>query len=620
MDENGRQSRVAGRAGRSSSCRGRPWRPWRSAWLGWSVAVLALVVGVPLFLCMPPWNDVTLHDMVVRVILRGGVVYRDVFDTNLPGIDWAMAGIRAAFGWSYEVLRAADLVVIAAEVGLLAGWVRRAGGPPYSLAWFAAAVALWYPFTSEFCHVQRDPWMLLPALVAARLRLDRLRGPSPTRSGLEGFVWGLAVWVKPHAFIPAGALWAVSVMALARREPRPALLLDLAGLLLGGLLAGTLGVVWLVATGAWPYFLDVFLNWNPGYLQGVIGHAGDRFQEFFVTFRPWGLIYFAAIPLAVLALWEGRAFWGRVGDGSGRAGEPRQLSAPLRLAGLYSAAGSQAVADTRALLGAFFLAWFAQAVLIQKGFDYTQVPVMLLAMGVLASHGWAFGFLYAVWFLLLGLVLNCTSLVPPQGAGIDGVRVLRIEHQPFTRPEIVALWPRCFRDGSTPELRNRLGQYVHIHCGTNWEELQAVAEFLRTVRPPLGPRELNCWHDSTHPLYLMLDLEPATRFMHYGTAFDIPGKKAVIAAEVAASRQRYVVSNLGRMTWDRARAYEPGAGGDPLRLPAWFPLSQRDKFPWNQPIRFRAGPYLVHEVVNPLGEIDVADWDTLDQLGPGESP
>ena len=87
-----------------------------------------LLAGVPLFLCMPPWNDVTLHDMVARSILRGGVPYHDVFDTNLPGIDWAMAVVRRLFGWSYEVLRAVDLVVIGAIVGVLCVWVRRCGG------------------------------------------------------------------------------------------------------------------------------------------------------------------------------------------------------------------------------------------------------------------------------------------------------------------------------------------------------------------------------------------------------------------------------------------------------------------------------------------------------------
>src|SRR5262245_11727615 len=180
----------------------RGFRPWRSATLGWLVALAALAAGVPLFLCMPPWNDVTLHDMAVRAMLRGGVHYRDVFDTNLPGIDWAMAGVRFAFGWSSEVLRAVDLVVIAAEAWLLLGWVRRAGGAGYTVAWLAAAAALFYPFTSEFNQVQRDPWMLLPALAAARLRLARAmnaeRPPTAVggRSVLEGLAWGAAVWVK----------------------------------------------------------------------------------------------------------------------------------------------------------------------------------------------------------------------------------------------------------------------------------------------------------------------------------------------------------------------------------------------------------------------------------------
>ncbi|MCE9567032.1 MAG: hypothetical protein K8U57_33940, partial [Planctomycetes bacterium] len=80
--------------------------PWRSAVAGWVVTALALLLGVPFFLCLPPWPDVTLYDMAARSILHGGVYYRDVFDTNLPGIAWAMAVVRYLFGWSYEVLRA----------------------------------------------------------------------------------------------------------------------------------------------------------------------------------------------------------------------------------------------------------------------------------------------------------------------------------------------------------------------------------------------------------------------------------------------------------------------------------------------------------------------------------
>jgi hypothetical protein len=109
--------------------------------------------------------------------------------------------------------------------------------------------------------------------------------------------------------------------------------------------------------------------------------------------------------------------------------------------------------------------------------------------------------------------------------------------------------------------------------------------------------------------------------MHYGTAFGIPSEgdwiKKRIADEVRGSPQRYVVADLARMTWEPAEQYEPGVG-DPLRLPRWFPVSQRDKFPWNQEMVFRSGRYVVYRVANPLGEIDIPDWYRLDELGPGE--
>jgi hypothetical protein len=218
-------------------------------------------------------------------------------------------------------------------------------------------------------------------------------------------------------------------------------------------------------------------------------------------------------------------------------------------------------------------------------------------------------------------VLN-TGLVSPKLDPPPGVPALRIEHYPFTDPELMKLWPRCWREGGTPELRDRTGQLINVFCGTNWENLGDVAHFLKTRERPPGPRELNCWHDSTHPLYLMLDLEPATRYMHYGTAFAIKSEgdwvKKRIADEVRNSPQRYVVADLGRMTYDMARAYAPGAGGDWRRLPAWFPKSQRGKFPWNQPIVFRSGRYLVFEVKYPPGEIDIPAWVDVGSLGPGE--
>jgi hypothetical protein len=200
---------------------------------------------------------------------------------------------------------------------------------------------------------------------------------------------------------------------------------------------------------------------------------------------------------------------------------------------------------------------------------------------------------------------------------LAAVLPFKLEKNRLFDRDLIRHWPRCFGAGDEMGLRDDLGVFTHAFLGTTWRDLNRVAAHLRTVSPPLGDRELTAWHDTTHPLYLMLNVEPSTRYMHFGTAFGIKGKAKQIAEEVAASRQRFVVSDLRRMTHDAHRPLAPGEGGDPLQLPAWFPASQRDKFPWNQPVVFRAGRYVVHEVTEPLGEIDIPDWPTLDQLGPG---
>ncbi|VTR96470.1 Uncharacterized protein OS=Planctomyces maris DSM 8797 GN=PM8797T_06285 PE=4 SV=1 [Gemmata massiliana] len=678
------------------------WRPWRSAALGWLVTAGALIGGVPIFLSMPPWCDVTLYQMAARNVLNGGVHYRDIFDTNLPGFVWAMAAAKLLFGgWNYEALRAVDLLVIGSSVALLCGWVRRCGATSCTVAWLVAAAALYYPFTPEFSHIQRDPWMLLPAALAARLRLRRVMGgvevrpppPSPFPSGrgeltepnpltpfpkkeggtepntadtkqpevvlspspcsgpreapltgpeskqggvgegllrrssiLEGFLWGAAVWLKPHVVVPAFLVWVVSAVLLARRESRTRVLADLGALMAGGLLAGAPGVAWLIGTGAWPYFLDIFLNWNPAYFADS-GSLNDRAGALFTCFRPWSMLHYPAIALAVLALWEGRV-WSRTPGWPARLPRPRWWYAP---------AESERAASARLLLAAFYLGWLAQAVFLQRGFEYVHAPLLLLAFAVVASQRWCFGFVYLLWFVAVGALLNVAD-TDPRAAQVASTLnpdapYIKFEKHPLADWSVMKLWPRTWREGGSPELRDRLGQYTNIHCGTQWRELNDVANYLRTVEPPIGPGELNCWNDSTHPLYLMLDVDPATRYMHYGTAFAIkenielrPGersKRQQIADAVANSRQRYVVSDLVRMCWDRVSPYDPSAWapGDPL--PVWLPANERQKFPWNQPVVYRSGRYVVHKIDPsiPLGTIRVPDWNSLDQLpffGPDE--
>lgn len=159
-----------------------------SATLGWLCTGALLLVGVPLFLRMPLWCDATLYAVAARTVSSGGVHYRDVFDTNPPGFVWLVAAVRGAFGDGDFALRVADLVVMAVVVPLLLRWARVGGASRAAVAWAAAA---FYPYSQEFDHVQRDTWMMLPALAAVALRMRRAeRGPAPLLAVGEGLGWG----------------------------------------------------------------------------------------------------------------------------------------------------------------------------------------------------------------------------------------------------------------------------------------------------------------------------------------------------------------------------------------------------------------------------------------------
>src|SRR5580658_1701306 len=93
--------------------------PWRSLWLPRLAVFFALLAGLPLYLQSPLWCDITLYDLAARNLLKGGVHYRDLFDTNLPGFVWLLTGLRWLFGPSAIVVCIADLAVVAGVVALI---------------------------------------------------------------------------------------------------------------------------------------------------------------------------------------------------------------------------------------------------------------------------------------------------------------------------------------------------------------------------------------------------------------------------------------------------------------------------------------------------------------------
>jgi hypothetical protein len=532
--------------------------------LAWTALAAISLAGLPLFICMAPWLDVTLYDVAARTVLRGGVPYRDIFDTNLPGPLWVHLLVRATLGYRSEVIRIVDIALVGASILLLVNWLRPLALSRGARVGLAFVLSAFYLSTPELCHCQRDVWMLLPALAALYLRRRQVADMMQEklllkrlalRGVLEGFFWAAAFWIKPFVAVPALACWLVAALQTRRAPYRGIrLAVDAGWVLLGGLAAGGAGVAWMMACGAWEPFLHVLTVWNPEYAA----HARamplqERERLMFGSFQVWDLLNVAAVPLALLTLFGG-----------------------FRLA--------ESKRNTLVLLAAFYLAWLGQVVFLQQMHEYIQVPPLLIGLTFLAGSAAAVARPAARRIAVLGFCVF--------------VFVALTQH-PLLRWNRLALWPRCWREGSTAELRNRLS-LVYSEHNPDWTKLEEIADYLRSLN--LKDGELTCYNDSTHPIYLNLDLEPSTPFLHFGLLLRCcPGRCEDMREALAQSRERYVVSDV-----QDPIAYEAFAAveaSNELALPPMFPTAYRDLFPWTEPIVFRRGRYLVHRVTGPVAPL-----------------
>jgi hypothetical protein len=513
---------------------------------------------------MPLHPDVVFFDICARTLLRGGTLYRDVFLHNVPGRVLAGTAIRACLGWSSVALRAADFLIVAVIIWLLVSRVQPTRLSAAARCWTAAVLYFFYLATSEWCHCQPDTWMLLPALVALSIRQVRLAlllraQPIPAPRLLfgleEGICWGAAFLIKPFVAVPALACLALGGLVVARtgeRNRAGPLALDAVFVLIGGLLVGGVAALWLKISGSWPYFMDAVLgSWNAEYFQRSSDWGQRAFQAFH-TFWQWDLLHLIALPVAIWSVVETLR--------PGPEGKPK--------------AG---------LLGVFYIGWWLQANFLQQQYDYQVVPCVFLAVAVLASP-------------VSGLI----AARPVLTTALSILTVWFAYYHPLCDACRVALWARCWREGSTPELKDALGldkRFDKNFWAPGWVELEQVAEYLRSQG--VRDHELICYSLSTLPLYLQLNIEPGTRFvMLYPIVSFFRSHWDEVGREISASPQRFIVSDL-RELGVRAEFASQERPGQPLALPPGLPPSFRgtrfgQQYPWSEPIVFRAGRYLVH--------------------------
>jgi hypothetical protein len=302
--------------------------------------------------------------------------------------------------------------------------------------------------------------------------------------------------------------------------------------------------VWyLVASGTWEAFAEVMSVWNVGYLSNTLHDMHTRWAVF-VWFPPWNFLAPLTAGLALIGLMDARLWSPRF-----RSPERGGLLHPIAFPQLWHTGGTDEQRYVRGCLGAVYLLWVLQGIVLQRPYNYVHAAEVMIGLAVWAAYRWNAAAVVWSWLLLVQ-VMWLTNPTGMKGwcERSHAAREVFTPHPLFDRRRVVR-WPDCFRPMTAEEkyrLTDALRREVLHPAAAGWEELHQTAEYLRGRQ--VGDRELVCWHDSPHVLYLMLDVKPGLRFMHVNTARLIsPECDRRVCEEFAANpHTRFVVIDLQR--------------------------------------------------------------------------
>ena len=449
----------------------------------WIALLIWLLLATPLFVSLPLNCDTALYDVQARCVLAGGVAYRDVLEPNLPGALWIHMAVRSVAGWSSEMMRFADLLVVSAVLLLGCRLLPRRGAVQPT---FLLAASVFYLSRNEWCHAQRDTWMMLPALMAVWLRWKRSGGGNAAAAVSEGIFWGVAFWIKPHITVPAAAVIAADFLMCSRSGWWR----DFLYVCVGGLLTAVPGVSWMMASGAWTPFLDMMLTWNPEYFSaGRERMSLQRWQLLLYRFSPWPVVHLLAVPLSLSTILRIRS---RSDDGNARV---------------------------QVLCAACCLGWLAQSVAMQHALDYVHVPVVILGMLVIAGHTWSVA-------------------LPVRRLAVGGFATVALTGTTLLQPDQLGVWPTVWTEGSSVSVRSALAH------GTlpDWTHLSRVIQFLRAQSVSNG--DVACADVHSVHVYNELQIHPPTRYWCVSILQELfPDRAAQIYTAVQVGQQFVVVED-----------------------------------------------------------------------------
>jgi hypothetical protein len=229
----------------------------RSQWMVISIAIVALAIASRVGLIAWPFlNDSGLYAVLGRTVATGGVMYRDFYETKLPGAGLLAAGFWRAFGshWVGYVLCQLVMALLAA-MALACAAGRHVGRSAVLPTLLFATVFLNFDYM-VYTGFQLETIQAFFEAVAAAAALEALCGDDPFADFTAGLAAGVAAMAKP-----GGAGVAVVLMICLLRH-RPIRIL----LVIAGFAVPTLATVYYtMRSGAWPYL--------PGVIRDISRYA-----------------------------------------------------------------------------------------------------------------------------------------------------------------------------------------------------------------------------------------------------------------------------------------------------------------------------------------------------------
>jgi hypothetical protein len=271
-----------------------------------TLLLAAIIVLVTLFalptITYPLGRDQGGFATIGRGIASGRTIYLDIWDIKPPATFYVYAVAISLFGRTSEAIRAIDLLIYPPIALGLYFMGKRIASANIGL-WAALLFGVFY-FTETFWTLtQSDGIVLLPmvlAFAAALKAADAAKG-SALWAFASGVLCACAIWFKyPFALFIGAAVFAYWWARRANAAPLRSR--DVLAFAAGGLLVGLVGILHLMAIGAWDALLQ-----SISLTAGYTSLGNEDFRETIsmaLDFRwqHWGALFLMALLALVFGV------------------------------------------------------------------------------------------------------------------------------------------------------------------------------------------------------------------------------------------------------------------------------------------------------------------------------